>query len=331
MMRLAIGPADHTASWEWVGAGTAPELAKYYEVAFFADFASLPTADLIVAIKQPPSIAALDVIHASGGRVIYVPIDYYHSTEAIVADAKMLRSVDLVLVHSEVLRPHLAPYTRRIGFVEHHSRDALPDLAAYKREGFVLWVGACENLPHLMRWVEENSPPFEIQLLTNLNNRQSRVSAHFRAHDIGVRLKFTDDSVNGLKVFAWSKDTQESMMRACRGAMDIKGNNFNQSTKPPTKGQQFVASGIPFGCNTDSSTAAYFADRGFALAEPCDAERLLSRGYFDETRAFATSLSEWTSLATVGRAYHAHFQSLLGSEDLVSAQSGATACAGHED
>ena len=134
-----------------------------------------------MAVKQPPPIGSVATVHASGGRYVYVPIDYFQSLEAIGAAADVLRSVDMVLVHSDKLLPHLRHYSRRLGRVDHHARAALPELAMYKPEGFVLWVGMCENLPHLIQWIEQNSPGFQIQILTNLNNRQSRMAAHLRA------------------------------------------------------------------------------------------------------------------------------------------------------
>ena len=267
---------------------------------YFETFAKIPDADIVMAVKQPPPIGSVAAVHASGGRYVYVPIDYFQSLEAIGAAADVLRSVDMVLVHSDKLLPHLRHYSRRLGRVDHHARDALPELAMYKPEGFVLWVGMCENLPHLMQWIDKFAWPPEFNSLTNLNNQPSRMARICALERWGSGSTSTDDAVNGCNFFLWSEATQERMMRACRAAIDIKGKDFNQLTKPPTKGQQFVGSGIPFACNGDSATAAYFADLGFKLAEPGETERLFARSYFQETRDFAKVVRERTSLAGSG-------------------------------
>ena len=91
--------------------------------------------------------------------------------------------------------------------------------------------------------------------------------------------------------------------------------SFNQVTKPPTKAQQFVASGIPFGCNPDSSVAAYFRARGFDVADAADEARLTSLRYWDETRAFAPRLRGSTSIEWVGQSVLALLKTLLDHRD----------------
>ncbi len=92
-------------------------------------------------------------------------------------------------------------------------------------------------------------------------------------------------------------------METCRAAIDIKGDSFSQTTKPPTKAQQFVASGVPFGCNPGHPAGAYFHKRGLELADAADFNRLLSKEYWAETRRIAGPLRERTSLHAVGQAY----------------------------
>ena len=100
-------------------------------------------------------------------------------------------------------------------------------------------------------------------------------------------------------------------MRTCRAAIDIKGSDFNQATKPPTKAQQFLASGIPFACNSDSSVADYLKWRDFDVADATDMNRLFSRDYWKETQAFAPRLKSWTSADAVKGSFENAIRELL--------------------
>jgi hypothetical protein len=73
--------------------------------------------------------------------------------------------------------------------------------------------------------------------------------------------------------------------------------------KPPTKAQQFVASGIPAAINKDSYPWEYFHKNGLDLAEPEDIDRWFSPGYWKETRDFGMILREKTSKKSVARSY----------------------------
>jgi hypothetical protein len=126
-----------------------------------------------------------------------------------------------------------------------------------------------------------------------------------------VRLHFGKDEINGFPAFAWSEAAQAQMMRACRAALDIKGQDFNQSTKPPTKSQKFIASGIPFACNADSPMARYFRQRGFHLAQPTDTARLFSHDYWKETRQAGARLREALSFGSVSAVYRGKLQNLM--------------------
>ena len=139
--------------------------------------------------------------------------------------------------------------------------------------------------------------------MTNLGDRRARIAAHLAGHAIGVSISFGAGAINGYPAMPWSADGQQAMMGECKAAIDIKGDDFAQRTKPPTKGQQFVASGIPFACNRDSATARYFIARGFTPAVPDDVTRWFSRGYWEETRQFAERLRPGLTLAAVGRTY----------------------------
>jgi hypothetical protein len=303
MKRLAIGPETGSPSWEWVGLGTAGELRKYFEVVVFADFGAPPDADLVLVVKQRPPLNFVDAVRRRGGKVFFAPVDVYQAESEIAADREVLANCETVLLHSEALRPAIEPYCRTLATVEHHARFALGHLVPYKEEGVVLWIGAFEHVPHILEWLELHPLPAEIVLLTDLANRQSRIAGHFEAHRLGLSLRVDAGAINGYATEQWSEAAQAGLMGACKAAIDIKGSSFNQASKPPTKAQQFVASGIPFACNKGHPAASYFRARGFQLAEAGDFERLMSPAYWAETQSFARGWRHALSIEAVGQSY----------------------------
>jgi hypothetical protein len=302
MKTLAIGPRTDAASWEWIGQAMAVELSPEFHVVPFEHFAHAD-AELVLIVKQRPPASFLAEARRRGSRIFFAPIDVYHDPQEIAADAGMLGACEAVFLHSEALLAALSPLCRRIIHVEHHGRFVLPQPARYRSEGFLLWLGAFEHLPYLLRWLDGHKPPIEIRLLTNLTGRSSRVAGHFTAHELGISLQVSPDTVNGYPAQEWSEAAQAEMMQTCRAAIDIKGDSFNQRTKPPTKAQQFVASGVPFGCNPGHPAAAYFGARGFAVADAADFDRLLSPSYWEQTQRFAAALRANISLAAVSDVY----------------------------
>jgi hypothetical protein len=303
MTVLAIGPRRGAASWEWVGEAMASELGRDFQVVLFDGFDDVPKADVILIVKQRPSAEFVAKAASAGARIFFAPIDVYLDPGEIAADAGMLGACQAVLAHGEALVPALAPFCRKVFSVEHHARFALPQLAAFRTEGFLLWVGAFEHVPHVIGWLQQHPSPIEVRLLTDLGKRAGRVAGHFEAHRLGLSLRIAEGRINGHPAEQWSEAAQARLMETCRAAIDIKGDSFNQSTKPPTKAQQFVASGVPFGCNPGHPAAAYFRRRGFELADAADFSRLLSKEYWAQTQAFAGPLRERTSLEAVGQAY----------------------------
>ena len=75
MKRLAIGPVTSAPTWQWVGAGMAPELARYYDVTPFDDFSAISDADAVLIIKQRPTAETIAELQDCGQRVVYVMLD----------------------------------------------------------------------------------------------------------------------------------------------------------------------------------------------------------------------------------------------------------------
>ncbi len=301
--RIAIGPSSTAPSWDWIGVRTARSLEDSFDVDLFDDFTNLPDASVIMIVKHRPPRAFIETALKRGTRLVYLPVDRYRTPEEVEADAPFLGACDRVLSHSRALLPYLEPHSGQVDFVEHESIYALEPLAEFRADGFVLWIGACEHLPHIIGWLRQNELGAPLKLLTNYTNKAGRMEAHMRARKAGISLDFQDGAINGHEAILWSEQAQAQLMRTCKAAIDIKGADFNQATKPPTKAQQFIASGIPFSCNTGSPIADYLSWRGFDVAAAGDRDRLFSREYWEETRAFAPKLRGWTSAAAVRRSY----------------------------
>jgi hypothetical protein len=107
----------------------------------------------------------------------------------------------------------------------------------------------------------------------------------------------------GVRVHNWSPHRQAEMTEAARVVIDVKGNDFRSRHKPPAKGIDFIASGVPLAMNPESSTAEHLARMGFEVADPLDTARWLSREYWEETRRFGLALRELLTLSRVARRF----------------------------
>ena len=162
-------------------------------------------------------------------------------------------------------------------------------------------------------WLARHPLEREVKLLTDPGNPNALARARSLARYLGFRLDIGPRSINGYDMRPWSEAAQRQMMQECKAAIDIKGEGFNQLTKPPTKAQKFISSGIAFACNWETSASRYFRERGFDLASPQDADWWFSQDYWERTQRFATGLRERISIESVGLAYRNELQSLWPS------------------
>jgi hypothetical protein len=293
---VAIGPEKDSPSWRWIGQDMAKELRKRYAVCEFNTDA-LPRAQVIIYIKALPSIDHFRRLKEQGSRVIYLPIDHFRSRLHIARSGRRLRLCDLIAVHS----PDLLPYFRRFSVttsVDHHGRFFLPEISAFKESGYALWIGAVQHLPFLLLYLRSNRVPIAIRLLTDRDNGLGRKIAIEQAKSLGIEMDFRDHQINGLDAFVWSPQLQAEMMCQAKAAIDIKGSDFNQLMKPPTKAQQFVCSGIPLAMNP-SGPVRYFRQLGLAVPEPTDSS-WLTVDYYMEVSRIAASLRIRLTAESVG-------------------------------
>jgi len=310
VIRLAIGPALDFPSWNWVGADMARELTKYADVRLFESFGKIPPADAIMILKHRPSAALATALRRRGIKLVYAPIDAYASHAEIYRDRGLLETFDLVLAHDELILECLRPYCRRIGLVEHHGKYSLSEMAPYKQDGYVLWVGGLQHAPYLLDWLERHPIGLEVRILTDAGNSVATGEARRLARLLDIRFELDARSINGHGMGKWSEGEQQRMMQECKAAIDVKGEDFSQLTKPPTKAQKFISSGIPFACNCETSASRYFRERGFELASPREEEIWFSEDYWRRTRRFAEELRGRIAIDSVGRDYWTFLQSL---------------------
>lgn len=303
---VAFGPVRSLPSWDWVGFDTARALSRYYDLVLFDSWAARPRCDVLVIVKDPPPAAVLDRVARGPERLVYCPVDVYGAPADLERDAELLGACDLVLVHSERLRPLVQPHCRAVHFVEHHLRYALPTRTEYREDGYILWIGGFQYVPYLLSWLADHPLEHELRILSDVDNHRARDRAHVLAADIGTRFTISPSgpTVAGYRVETWSERRQAEMMRECRAALDVKATSrFNQYYKPPAKAQQFVASGIPFAVNAKSYSAEYFRSRGFEVASPLDPGRWLSRRYWEESCDWSDRWRAGLSLDAVGARY----------------------------
>ena len=283
-MKVAIGPARDYPSWQWCGGDLVPELGLSHDVRVFRQYSELSNEsfDAVMMIKAPPSRLCTTV----NRKIVYLPVDFFESERQIQSCLPFLRSCSAVATHCSRLDSHLAPYCKRLVHVEHYGKYVLPSMSEYKPEGFVLWTGQGKYVKPTLSWHGKISRGFDLIVLTN-------------------NCGWTRDSIPraGVTLELWSEKEHLRLLGEARAGLDIKGSDFNQMTKPPTKAQQFVASGVPVAVNRESYSWEWFHERGFDLADPDDEERWFSRRYWEETREFGLHLRDTISMENVVSSY----------------------------
>jgi len=288
---VGFGPeAPGWGSWEWVGADLCQALSGAFATRSF-QARPVPQCDVLVAVKHPPAPRWIERIDPRT-KVIYCPVDFFGDAAAIDAEAPMLRRCSRVVVHCERLRKYFEPYAP-VESLDHHVKFAAPMRDHFHAEGDVLWVGVRSNLPPLVEWVNNHALPGRLDVLTNLEDPGRPPMPA----DLGFRPGLP------VRIHDWSPQRQIEMTAAARAVIDIKGQDFRARHKPPAKGIDVIASGVPLAMNPDSSTTEHLARMGFEVAGPLDTGRWLSREYWEETRRFCMALRELLSLERVARRF----------------------------
>ena len=307
-MIVAVGPVSHVPSWNWVGMNIVSELSKYCDVEIFKNFESLPAAKVIIIVKQLPPSGFLKAAKGKS-KVIYCPIDYFFDDNMIAASAHILSGFEFILTHAESLKPLFNRFAPTF-LVEHDGRYTLPERCKYRPQGYVLWIGGYQFVPYLMNWFRDHPPRYEVKLLTDYKNKSAIGRAQTLSRELNISLS---KLLKSCEMYEWSEKIQTKMMKECKAAIDIKGTSFSQVHKPPTKGQKYISSGIPFAINQGNCCLNYFRSRSFNVCDPTNTERWFSENYWRETMKFAKHLRDQISSTTVGRTYLRYVELCLES------------------
>ena len=193
----------------------------------------------------------------------------------------------MIAVHCTRLTSLLKPHCNQIELVDHYDKYALPKLTGFREKGFVIWTGINCYINFTREWYDKKPRDFQ---LTILSDKTKKLPPDLRNHP-------------GIILREWSEETQRKYFNRAKAGLDVKGTDFHQQTKPPTKIQQLVASGIPTAVNSDSYSWEYFHERGFDLADPDDTGRWFSEAYWKETHDFAPKLRQTISKTNVVQSY----------------------------
>jgi hypothetical protein len=293
---VAFGPiAEGWGSWDWVGADVCRELGKSLTTFEFAAW-EIPDAEVVFLVKHTPPPGWVEAV-TRRSVLIYAPVDHYSAAAEIDADASLLRRCSRILIHCERLRRYFEPYAP-VEYMDHHVKFVAPIRDEFRTEGEILWVGVRTNLPPLVDWVNAHPLPVPLRVLTNPEDPYLVPSPL----DVGFR-KGSDVAIE-----RWTPENHIEHASKCRAFFDIKANDFRSRHKPPAKGIDAIASGLPLAIDLDSSTAEHLARMGFEACPPHESERWLSRGYLDETRRFGAVLRELLSPVRIGRRYKHLFE-----------------------
>lgn len=306
---IAIGPVSKEPSWKWVGLDTIKELSKYFTIEVFNSYKHLPNSRIILIIKKLPPIEFVRKARKNGKEIVYCPIDYFNNKQDINMFGMILSQCTIILSHAESLIPIFNQFSHSY-LVEHNGKYTLPKMAQYKDKGYVLWIGGYQFVPYLLKYMETHSCNFKIKLLTDYKKKNAIGRANTVSRSIGIQL-----NTENLDMYEWNENLQKEMMQECKAAIDIKGDDFAQKNKPPTKGQKYITSGIPFAINKNNNCYNYFKNKGFNICSPGEEKRWLSKKYWEKTQKFGKHLASTISIEEVGKTYCGHILKLLNKKD----------------
>lgn len=326
---LAIGPVTRHASWFWLGVDFLELLSEDFDLRVYGVEEAPGDCDAALVIKRRLKPDVMRDWVERCPRIIYMPVDFYESPDQIHEDGWFLRRCRACILHSSRLLPFISELCSRVGYLQHYNKFGLVEPTSYKEDGDILWIGHYEHVPYLLEWLEMHNPPHPVRILSNINSVRAVNKAAGIARRAGVAMLRRDGFLNGHVLEEWSPRLQEHRLQQAKAAIDIKGCShcFGQHTKPATKGQKYVASGVPLAINSESYTFDYFQRRGFVVASPEDYDRWFSKSYYDETVSEAGRLREELSLANVYRELKQFIDDIVHEDEQAGLAAGSAASA----
>lgn len=279
-----MGPSTTQASW------------KNYWLPVMEEIKAKPIShdpcDLQIWIKHLPQGVKKDC------KNIYLPIDYFETEEQIAKSKPILEQFTQVIVNNHRLAQAMPVKTQHI---EHPQPFLYGQQIPHNPSSYLLWIGDMSHLPWLLAHLEcSKQDRTNIRILTNLDSPKSLKSCVWLCRELGLDYKHERGKINGIDAYQWTKDKQKRLMQYCAAGIDIKGEDFAQSTKPATKSQQFIANGIPFASNKDSYHTEYFKRYDLIIPEMED-DYLFSKDYYNKINNIRESISASIHIASVGK------------------------------
>lgn len=245
-----FGPVQAQPSWWWVGADIAAHLANDRPVHVFHELDDVPDGAIVFWIKQPGSDEIAQAIRRKRLIVLFFPVDCFLDPAHIRTHREFIRAARLVCLHASSLATYFPGSA--IAAVDHYNKYGVRHQDRTPGDAF-LWIGAFQYVPYVLDGLAMHAGRSRpVVLMTNYNCERAKDAAQRNASRMGLNDFERRLSDSGVELRMWSEASQRAALLSCRAAFDFKYMDcFNQRTKPPTKLQKYLCSGIPCSVNAD--------------------------------------------------------------------------------
>jgi hypothetical protein len=308
---IAIGPLVGLPSSDWVGVDIANHLLdKSIKIEKFNSYETPIDADYIILVKLMPSMGWLIDKVERGIKVLYAPVDNFHSNYTFWRYRYRLKLFSGFLIHNDRVGKLVSKFSPSpLFFIEHYLKYELDNNSFPIKNNELLWVGHLEYIPSLLKFLKEKKPQIKIRALSDLE----KLSHYENYLDISLAMfdsKFSLEGktnegvyISGVYIEQWSEEKQDELMQTCIAAFDTKMNSFSHNLKPPTKSQQFIYNKIPFACSEYTFSFEYFQKLGLNVAKLSELDYLVSNAYRDKVSEFCDKQKWRVNINNVASSY----------------------------
>ncbi|QHJ11286.1 hypothetical protein FX988_01514 [Paraglaciecola mesophila] len=308
---IAIGPLVGLPSSDWVGEDVANYLlSQNVRITKFNDFNSPIVSDYIIVVKLMPSVAWLMDKANAGIKVLYAPVDIFHSPYVFWQYKERLKLFSGFLLHNDRVGKLVSKTATAPQFpIEHYLKYQIHRDLSTEKQQELLWIGHLEYIPSLIHYLKESHLRLRIRALTDLEKLPAyedylEKSLHKLCIPYMVTNKTNDSAVIcGVYVEQWTEQKQADLMTSCVAAFDTKIDSFAYNLKPPTKAQQFIYNKLPFACSEASYSFEYFKQLGLKVAKLTELDYLLSGSYSKKIAQFCDAERWRVDMKIVGASY----------------------------
>ena len=308
---IAIGPLVGLPSSNWVGEDVANYLQQLsITMEKFNDFDVSINSKYIIVVKLMPTAEWLIEKVEAGIKVLYAPVDVFHSPYVYWQFKERLKLFSGFLVHNDRVGELLAKSAKAPQFsIEHYLKYQIERDSTTPKEHALLWIGHLEYIPSLIYFLKKHHPSIPIRALTDLEKLHAYENYLEKSfHKIRIPYTVTNKTSDGaiicdVYVEQWTEQKQAELMKTCVAAFDTKIDSFAYSLKPPTKAQQFIYNKLPFACSESSYSFEHFKRLGLEVAKLTELDYLLSSKYRKKVEEFCDAESWRVDMTIVGASY----------------------------